>query len=232
MIERYTIHSGRNQLIDRFKIADPEEYKPRYNAAPSQLLPVISHDSPGGFSYFYWGSAPEWAKNKSFAERIINTRAELISSKPVLLRSLKRNRCLIPADGFYLWKKWGKKTSIPWFVRFKSKEIFSFAGIWEDFDDHEGNTFHTFSIVTMPSYGWLADINERVPTILRKQEEQIWMSNNSSEGELLALFNPIPADLLEGYNISPLINSLKNDGPGLILPSPPADQFGNLTLFS
>jgi putative SOS response-associated peptidase YedK len=87
MIERYSMHASAQQLATRFQIEEPEAFKPRYNAAPSQLLPVITHDSPQGFSYFYWGAAPQWSKNKTFAERIINIRGEVIKDKPVLKKT-------------------------------------------------------------------------------------------------------------------------------------------------
>lgn len=231
MIERYSIHASASQIASRFQIEEPEAFKPRYNAAPSQLLPVITHESPQGFSYFYWGAAPQWSKNKTFAERIINTRGELIKDKPVLKKNLRTHRCLVPADSFYAWKKVGKKTLVPWRIVPKSKEVLSFAGLWEEFDDHEGNSFHTFSIITVPADNWIADITERMPVIFAKNEEKIWLDNNSSDEQLIDLIKAYPATLLEGYNVSPLINLVGNDGPSLIVPTPPVDQFGNLTLF-
>lgn len=231
MIERYSIHASAKQIAKRFQIEEPEVYKPRYNAAPSQLLPVITHDSPQGFSYFYWGIAPAWAKNKTIAERIINTHGEVIKDKPVLKKNLKTHRCIIPADGFYAWKKVGKKTSVPWRVVLKSREIFSFAGLWEEYDDQEGNSFHTFSIITIPTEGWLSEITERMPVIFSQEKEIQWMDKAVSEDELISLLKTCPANLLEGYNVSPGINTIDRDGPSLIIPTPPADQFGNLTLF-
>lgn len=231
MIERYSIHASTSQIVARFQIEEPEVYKPRYNAAPSQLLPVITHESPQGFSYFYWGAAPQWSKNKTFAERIINSRGELIKEKPVLKKNLRSHRCLVPADSFYAWKKVGKKTLVPWRIIAKSKEVFSFAGLWEEFDDHEGNSFHTFSIITLPAENWIADITERVPVIFTKKEEKIWLDSNASDDQLIELIRAYPANLLEGYHVSPLINSVANDGPSLIVPTPSVDQFGNLTLF-
>lgn len=231
MIERYTIQATRQALIERFEIDDPEAFKPRYNAAPSQILPVITHESPQGFSYFYWGSAPRWANNKSFAERIINTRIEWIHEKPVLKKNLRTHRCIIPADGFYAWKKLGKKTMIPWRFTLKSKELFSMAGIWEEFEDPEGNRFHTFSIMTGASDLWVSDITERIPVILSKKEEKIWLNQQSEERALLAIFNPSICSSLEGYHVSQLINTITNEGEYLIRPTPSVDQFGNLTLF-
>lgn len=231
MIERYTIQASRQELIDRFNIEDPEAYKQRYNAAPSQLLPILTHESPQGFSYFYWGSAPQWANNKSFAERIINTRAEWIKEKPLLKKTLRTHRCLIPSDGFYAWKRVGKKTLVPWRITLKSKSLFSMAGLWEEYEDQEGNAFHTFSIITTSSDLWLADITERVPVIFSAKEEKVWLNKQATEEELLSLLNLPVAHILEGYHVSPLINDVKKEGEYLIRPTPASDQFGNLTLF-
>ncbi len=231
MIERYSIHASAKQIAARFQIEEPEAYKPRYNAAPAQLLPVITHESPQGFSYFYWGTAPQWSKNKTIAERIINTRGELIKEKPVLKKNLKTHRCLVPADGFYAWKKVGKKTTVPWRIVLKSKEVFSLAGMWEEYDDHEGNSVHTFSIITVSAEKWISEITEQMPVIFSREDEKIWLDKNTMEDQLIALLKIYPADLLEGYNISPAINSVDKDGPRLIIPTPAADQFGNLTLF-
>jgi putative SOS response-associated peptidase YedK len=231
MIERYSIHASARQIASRFQIEEPEAYKPRYNAAPSQLLPVITHENPQGFSYFYWGTAPAWSKNKTIAERIINARGELINDKPVLKKNLKTHRCLIPADGFYAWKKVGKKTNVPWRIILKSKEVFSIAGMWEEYDDHEGNSFHTFSMITIPAEKWISEITDRVPVIFSNEEEKIWLDKNSLADQLISLLNVYPADLMEGYNVSPGINLIDRDNPSLIVPTPPADQFGNLTLF-
>jgi len=231
MIERYSLPATIAQLIERFRIEESPAYKPRYNAAPSQLLPVITHESPEGISFFYWGTAPQWARNKAVAERIINTRAELIKEKPVLKKNLMSHRCLIPADGFYAWKKVGKKTSIPWRFIPKSKKLISFAGVWEEYDDHEGNSFHTFSMITLPANELVATVTDRMPVIFNRQEEQVWLNKNSTEEMLLALLREYPASDLESYTVSPGINSPEIDKASLLLPTPATDQFGNLTLF-
>lgn len=232
MIERYSIHASSKQLTERFSLESAGGYKPTYNAAPSHLLPVIMHENPVGLSFFYWGMAPQWTQNKSMAERIINTRAELISEKPVLKKTLMKNRCLIPADGFYCWKKVGKKTSIPWRFTAKNREILSFAGLWEEYEDENGKAFHTFSIITTPSSETVADVTERMPLIFTQNEEQVWLQKEATAEQLIALFKSFPSSQLEGYTVSPAINSIEKDVPSLILPTPPADQFGNLTLFS
>ncbi len=87
MIERFSLGASSSRLAARYKTEEPT-FLPRYNGAPSQLFPVLTSESPQGFSYFYWGVAPQWAKNKSIAERLINVRVEQINEKPVLKQSL------------------------------------------------------------------------------------------------------------------------------------------------
>jgi putative SOS response-associated peptidase YedK len=231
MIDRYTIHAPANTIAQYYEAENAQAHKPRFNAAPSQLLPVITHDSPQGFSYFYWGSAPQWSKNKTFAERIINARVEWLKEKPILKKVLRSHRCLVPATGFYVWKRIGKKTIIPWYFQQSSKELFSFAGLWEEYDDAEGNFFHTFSIITHPSPVDLVDSIDRMPVILSKKDSLVWMHKSSTHEQLIELLSKSTSIVLEGYSVSPAIQSHTTDHPGLIAPVPPADQFGNLTLF-
>jgi len=230
MIERYSIGVTAKQLAQRFQIDEPTAHQARYNAAPSHLLPVITHEAPQGFSFFYWGQPPGWTKNKTLAEKIINVRAEQIFEKPVLKKNLMQHRCLIPADGFYAWKKVGKKTMIPWRFTTKDKSIVSFPGLWEEYDDQEGNSFHTYTLITIPSNDFVSPVTERMPVIIEKSKELTWLNKESTEDELACLLTAFP-EPMDGYAVSPQLNTISFDRPSLILPVPPADQFGNLTLF-
>jgi putative SOS response-associated peptidase YedK len=230
MIERYSIGVTSKQLAQRFEIDEPTGHQARYNAAPSQLLPIITHETPQGFSFFYWGQPPGWTKNKTLAEKIINVHAEQILEKPVLKKNLMQHRCLIPADGFYAWKKVGKKTVIPWRFALRDKNIFSLPGLWEEYDDEEGKSFHTFTLITIPSNDFVSSVTERMPVIIEKPNEKIWLNKESTEGDLTSLLRAT-ANQLDGFPVSPQLNSISFDRPSLILPVPPADQFGNLTLF-
>lgn len=230
MIERFSIAVPAGLLASRFSVEEPIAYQPKYNGAPSQLFPLITSEGPQGFSFFYWGLPPSWAKNKSIAERIINWRSEQILEKPALKKKLTKHRCLVPADGFYVWKKVGKKTQIPWRFTLKSKELFSIAGVWEEYED-ENESFHTFSIITIPATGFVQSASERMPLILTKAQEAIWLQPEVSELELDSVLTSVFAEAMDGYTVSPQINSIEADKPSLMLPMPAADQFGNLTLF-
>jgi putative SOS response-associated peptidase YedK len=230
MIERFSIGVSAKQLASRFGVEEPTSFQSRYNVAPSQLVPLITQDEPRGFSFFYWGQPPGWSKNKTLAEKIINVRVEQITERPTLKKNLKANRCIIPADGFYSWKKFGKKSLIPWRFVPKDKSIFSIAGMWEEYDDEEGNDIHTFTLLTVPANSSVSSVCERMPVMLLKDQEKIWLDKGTEENALINLLTP-SATVLDGFAVSPQLNAVSFDRPSLILPVPPTDQFGNLTLF-
>lgn len=231
MVDRYSLTTPAALLAERFSVEVSDHYKPRYNAAPTQLLPVITSSGSSGISWFYWGRPPHFAKNKNLAEKIINLSAETLLERPVLKKTLMQNRCVIPADGFYVWKKVGKKTAIPHRVTEAGQKLFSFAGLWEEFEDEDGSMVHAFTIITIKSNELVLTLNERMPVIFDKVQEQLWLSMNSSEIELTNILKAYPANKMGIYTVSSLINNPTTDHPSLILPAPASDQHGNLTLF-
>ena len=230
MSSRYSITLNAAALEKRYDIEVSPAYMPRFNAAPSQLLPVITNTGPQGLSFFYWGLAPQWAKNKTISEKIIYTREESIREKSILKKSLKQQRCIVPADGFYLWKKIGKKSQIPYRFILKSNEAFSLAGLWEEYDDENGEFFHTFTIITTKANKLITPFDERMPVIIEKLNEKEWLSN-TSEDLILNQLKSYPSERFDFFSVSPRINHLNNDDSLLIIPAPAADQYGNLTLF-
>ena len=231
MCGRYTIIAKAEEIEKRFNVNVPETYKPRYNAAPTQILPVITNESPEGLSFFNWGLVPSWAKNKSISSKLINARSETLTEKVSFKNALKHRRCLIPADGFYEWKKSSKKSKIPYRIFLKTNELFAFAGLWEEYEDEEQEIVHTFTIITTTANTTISPIHDRMPVILEKDAEQSWLNSSISIENHISLLKAVDADKIEFHSISPLVNSVTNDNPQLIVPTPPADQFGNLTLF-
>ncbi len=230
MSTRYTITLDADKLNNLFDVDVPPYYKPSYNAAPTQLLPIITTEHPNGISMFYWGIPPEQAKNKTVSTRLLYTKAEDIPQKNYLKKVLRKNRCIIPADGFYEWKSSGKKSKIPYRVCLNSREAFSFAGFWEEYEA-ENSQVHTFTIISTEANNTVAEMNDRMPLILNKEEEKIWLNPKAEEPALLALLKPISAELIFAYTVSPRINDINNNDASLIKQAPAADQFGNLSLF-
>jgi len=231
MIDRYSITATAEQIAVRFSVDVPDFYKAHYNASPTHLLPVITSATPQGLSSFFWGAAPGWAKNKSVGEKIINLRKEDFDEKVSLKKALRKQRCIVPADGFYGWKKVGKKTSIPYRFVFKSQRLFSFPGLWEEFEDTDGVQIQTFAIITMPADSMVSPVQERMPIILSRQSETIWLNKDSTEEALLKAISASDTREINYYPVSPRISQQDVDLPSLIVPTPPSDQHGNLTLF-
>jgi len=232
MCRRYSIFHSGDDIRERFKVnIDSNTIHPRYNAAPSQVLPVISNSDSKSLSFFHWGIIPNWSKNKSISTKLINAPVEDIADKASYRFALKSRRCIVPADGYYEWKVSGKKTRIPYRIQMKDNSLFSMAGLWETFDDDEGNQYFTFKIVTTPSTGVVTPIHDRMPVILDEEAEAIWLGDDQGGDMHISVLNPYSKDNLVVHSVSPKINDLNYDQPDLLEPAPPADQFGNYTLF-
>lgn len=231
MSDRYSISANAENLAKKFKVDVPEAYSPRYNAAPTQLLPVITNENPHGFSFFYWGLTPKWAKNKAISPKLFSASAENIMEKASHKNALRHRRCLIPADGFYGWKNISKKSRVPYRVVLSSHEPFAMAGIWEEYEE-DGEMIHTFSLITTSANNVVDEITHRMPVILSPENEKLWLSNHSDLDYLVNLLQPFDGNLMNCYTVSSKINTVGHDKPELIQPAPAADQFGNYTLFN
>lgn len=216
MCGRFQLSVKGKQISERFNVEVFDElYKPNYNCAPSQKLPVITNNEPHNLSYFRWGLIPFWAKDPKLGFRNINTRAETISIKPSFKNAFKKRRCIIPANGFYEWRKDENKT--PFRIFLKDEELFAIAGIWETWKDAENSIINSFSIITTEANSLCEDIHNRMPVILKPENEQSWLQENNEDSlkKLLVLFDPRKMD---AYAISKEVNSPKNNSAEIILP--------------
>ncbi|WP_026945084.1 SOS response-associated peptidase [Algoriphagus marincola] len=231
MCGRYSLSKSKIELEERFQAEMLSDFKPRYNIAPTQLVPVVTSQSPKGFSFFYWGITPEFGRNKPVSLKLINAKAESVHQKITFKSSFKQRRCIVPADGFYEWKKLGKKTSIPHRFTLREGGLFSFAGIWDEYETVDGENQHTFLILTTQPNELVSEVHDRMPVVLTPETEKKWLNNYSSEEELLEILTPFSANEMLSYPVSTLVNSVKNDSQALIRKTDPMDQHGNYTLF-
>jgi len=232
MLERYSISASDKVLTKRFPgLEVTEHYSPRYNAAPSQLLPVVTNENSSGFSFFYWGTVPKWSRNKTISGKLINAAKEELNEKPTYRRALADHRCLVPADGFYCWKRVGKKSRIPYRIILNQGAPFYMAGLWEEYQDESDEVIHTFSIITTPANDLLAPVCNRMPAILLDNDKS-WLDRGTSTEALMEMLQPCPSEQMGMYTVSPMIDSNQLDLPSMVLPAPPVDQFGNFTLFN
>jgi putative SOS response-associated peptidase YedK len=210
--------------------------KPRFNIAPEQIsptIPVIVHDESGNHCKFmHWGLIPYWAKDPIIGSRMINARAETLTEKAAFKHLIGTRRCIIPADGFYEWRKEGKR-KVPMWVHLKSREPFAFAGLWDLWRKPDGTPVESFTIITTEPNDLVRPIHNRMPVILRQQDEEQWLDvPRTSFAKAQSLLKPLPAELMAAHDVSPIVNSAKYDGPECIRPVSDDDttRVGQLTL--
>jgi len=221
---------GRYQLtIDTDNLAlvfDAEvrvEHRPRYNIPPTSRVPVVRRLDAGGESRRFvdglaWGLVPHWAKERKIGARMINARAETVAEKPSFRSPFKRRRCLVPATGFYEWKRDGKQ-KVPHLIRVEGAEVFAMAGIWSSWtprgegEDPESGPLETFSVLTCDPEGALGDLHHRMPVILHPDHWGLWLDPMAEKEALLGLARGTPADVLEIYEVDRAVNSVRNQGP-------------------
>ena len=219
MCGRFSIFADPERLAERFDASLPDqELAPRYNAAPTQDLPVLLNEDDRVIQLLRWGLVPFWAKDPSIGNRMINARAETLAEKPSYRTALKKRRCLVLADGFYEWAKTGNGKQ-PVRIALKSGDPFAFAGLWETWKDPDGRLLRTFTIVTTTPNELVAPIHNRMPAVLLPEHEAIWLDNAADQAIWLDLLRPYPAELMTAYPISTRVNSPANDDPAIVEPA-------------
>lgn len=199
-------------------------FKPRYNVAPSQTMPVVLDAVPGKFSLLRWGLVPWFAKDVKFGFQCINARCETVASKPAFREAWKKRHCLVPADGFFEWQKLDAagKHKQPFNIGMADDEPFAFAGLWENWRDPaappDAEPLRTFTIITGAPNELVAPIHDRMPVILPREKYAAWLSLNTPPDERAAMLTPFPAERMKAFPISPRVGSPKNDDPAIIEP--------------
>ncbi|WP_068470981.1 SOS response-associated peptidase [Candidatus Protochlamydia phocaeensis] len=207
-------------LALRFHVPLPDtSVQPRYNIAPAQPLLTVAHvQGKRQLIPMLWGLVPHWNKSAKSSYTLINIRSESLTEKPLFKRYFEHQRCLVPADGFFEWKKAGTK-KIPYRAIVKKEPIFAFAGLWDFITQPDGSKAYCFTILTTEANDLLRPIHDRMPVILLPDEEDKWLDPSIQVGaHLQPLLHPYPAKRMEVYEVSPKVNSWKNDTPECIEP--------------
>ncbi|HVP07068.1 MAG TPA: SOS response-associated peptidase [Candidatus Acidoferrum sp.] len=221
MCGRYTLATQLELLEPRFGVdAGSAQHIPRYNIAPGQMVPVVTAENGRMLSMMRWGLVPSWAKDESVGYRMINARAETVAEKPSFRKALESRRCLVPADGFFEWRKeLGGSVKTP--VRFvlKDRSLFAFAGLWERWKQPDGKDLLTYTIITTGANELVRPIHDRMPVILGRSDEGRWLDVSTGKGKgPVDLLAPFPASEMEVYEVSTAVNSPRNDVPACIEP--------------
>lgn len=222
MCGRYTLHHSKREIEKRFNVPESlsfEDISERYNIAPSQLVPVVipQRDGDRALLNMKWGLVPSWAKDPSIGNRMINAKAETLSEKPSFRNAFQQRRCLIPADGFYEWRKDGKLKQ-PLYIRKKDKSLFAFAGLFEHAHSPAENMIGTCTIITTEPNELLSTIHHRMAVILTPEDEANWLDPKSNISTAQKCLLPYPLDDLEAIAVSRAVNSPGVEGVSCIEP--------------
>ena len=210
-----------DKLSERFNLKSNIKLnlKPSYNITPTSDFPVIIMKDSATLEMMKWGLIPNWAKELNVQNQMINARAETLTVKPSFKNLIKSKRCLIPSNGFYEWKKEDNK-KIPFFISFKNMELFSFAGLYDIWKDPLNNReYKSFTIITTKANSLISGIHDRMPVILKLEDEKIWLDNNIDDIKTLTnLLKPFDSDKMLMYRVSNKVNNPKNDFKELLDP--------------
>jgi putative SOS response-associated peptidase YedK len=218
---RFTIGEIK-ELMTRFSIEEPvaDMPQPRYNVAPTQSSPVVLRRSPNRLIMMRFGLIPFWAKDQKIGSRLINARAETVAERPAFRTAFKDRRCLVPTTGFYEWKD-GENGKTPYFARLKDEKLFAMAGLFDRWRAPSGEEVHSFTIITTTANDLLSEVHERMPVILSREDEGIWLEPGAlAAAERERILRPFPPERMETYPVSRQVNDLSKDSVDLIRPLP------------
>lgn len=221
MCGRYTQLAAWSELVALYRItagATPLNLAPHYNAAPTQLLPVVRHGDSDGrdLVVMRWGLVPFWAKDLAFGAKTINARAETVHQLPSFRAAFRARRCLVPADGFYEWRKRSVGGKQPYLIRPATDEPFAFAGLWETWQGGD-ETVLSFTIIVTTANPFLRAIHDRMPVIFTPQDFDRWLDPTLAPQAARAMLRPYPGPMTV-VPVGSAVSNVRNDDPRCLDP--------------
>ena len=237
MCGRYGLPDDHQLMLDAFDIKtdlrqdiDWQSLMPRYNVAPTDQVPVVLHkDGDRVLESMRWGLIPFRTSNMRGRTAIneegksintpINARAETVHTNGIFRRSFERRRCIIPAGGFYEWKKAGG-SKLPHWIYLRDKRWMGFAGLYTWWKSPEGQWVPSCTIITTSPNGFMESIHDRMPVILTEGAYDTWLDpENEDFSELKKVLVPYPSLEMAMHEVATVVNKVANDGAELIQPT-------------
>lgn len=220
MCGRYNLFSPMEAVAAQFAAeVRTGAFAPRYNLAPTAVVPVVCVTREGRvITLHVWGLVPSWSKDPGIGARLANARAETVADKPSFRAPFRRNRCIIPADGFYEWQARPGGPKRPFCIRAADGSILGLAGLRDEWEGPDG-ALATCTIITTSANALMAPIHERMPVVLAPADYSAWLDPGAPPDRLLALLRPCPEAFLRAYPVGPAVGNARNEGPGLMEPA-------------
>jgi putative SOS response-associated peptidase YedK len=219
MCGRYFLSSPMEAIAVQFECEAQTGFAPRYNLAPTAVVPVVLATSAGRVVTLHrWGLVPSWSKDPALGARLANARAETAADKPSFRAPFRRGRCIIPADGFYEWQARPGGPKQPFCIRAADGSILAFAGLRDTWEGPDG-AMETCAILTTSANGLMAPIHDRMPVILAPADYAAWLDPDGVPERLKAMLRPCPEGFLRVYPVGPRVGNVRNEGPELAEPA-------------
>ena len=224
---RYVLKSAPRAIRAQFDIVDEhwgetsrrEEWRPRFNLAPSQVAPVVRLiEGKRHIDLLRWGLIPSWAEDPSISMKLINARSETAATKPAFRAAFRSHRCIVPADGFYEWQHLASGKQ-PFYIHRKDGQLLAMAGLWEHWTPPgTQDSVQTFTILTTEANDWMRQIHDRMPLALEGDEVGTWLNPETKTEDLQRLMRPLGEDQLAAYPVSKAVGNVHHDQPALVEP--------------
>jgi putative SOS response-associated peptidase YedK len=215
---RFALFASPELVAEYFALAEPPALAPHYNLTPGQDIAAVRVDRDGVLRLhaLRWGLVPFWAKDAKLGRRLINARLDSLAGKPAFREAFTRRRCLIPASGFYEWGVDAAGKKQPFFIRPRGEPLLAIAGLWERWRAPSGEPLETCVIVTTEANALLAPIHDRMPVLLARAAQDVWLDARSDVATITELAARGPE--LETWPVGTAVNDPRNDDERVIAP--------------
>lgn len=219
MCGRFVLNASPDDLKALFELPDAPWVEPRYNIAPTQPVAIVRQNPEQRrreWALVHWGLIPSWAKDPSIGQKMINARAESIADKPSYRAPFKRRRCLVPATGFYEWKK-TPDGKIPYFITVGDGGPFAIAGLWETWHGPDGGELESCTLITTEANDAMAFLHDRMPVIIPRSDYATWLGSGRDDSpevmtEARHMLHALPDDAITMWPVSTRVNKVSNEG--------------------
>ena len=217
MCGRFAFFANGQFGYESLQLPEPPPFE-RYNIAPSQEILAIRTSPEAGrpeWVMLRWGLVPFWSKEPGGKRPLINARAEGIETKPSFRGPIRHRRCIVPASGFYEWRREGSGKQ-PYFVRPAAAEVFALAGIWDHWEGKQGEVIESVAIITTSANELMQPIHDRMPVIFEEEDVAEWIAPTTKLEKALPMLKPCSSTRMMTYSVSSLVNSARHDGPACV----------------
>lgn len=221
MCGRYQLRAHPEELIEHFgaEILKAFHFAPRYNAAPTDPMPIVRRDRESAvreLATARWGLIPAGSRDPGIGVRMINARSETAATKPSFRNAFRHRRCLVPAQGFYEWRRTGTRKQ-PYHIGPADGSLFGFGALWEEWASPDGELVDTFTILTTDPNDLVRPLHDRMPVVIAPADYERWLVVAPDDAETLTdlLAPPDPAGW-RAYPVTPAMNRAEHDAPDCI----------------